>query len=257
MAGGVIPELDLSGQVALVTGATRSIGRATAIALAEAGADVLVSGRWEEGLDRVSAEVKAKGRRALSSVCDVTDARSVESTIEKCREQLGRLDIVIANAGIFPEMKPAEEVAQQEWDAVIATNLTGVMRTCLAAGPLLIEKRSGSIVITSSIEGHVALEGDLSYIAAKHGVVGLTRSLAVEWAKHGVRVNALCPGFVVRDDEPLLEDDEMMKLITNRTPLGRWGTAREVALAAVFLASPAASYITGTTLAVDGGWLAQ
>jgi NAD(P)-dependent dehydrogenase (short-subunit alcohol dehydrogenase family) len=139
---------------------------------------------------------------------------------------------------------------------VVAVDLTGVMLTCVVAGRQMIRAGGGSIVTISSVEGQVALEGDFPYTAAKHGVLGITRSLAVEWAKHGVRVNAVCPGFTVRDDEPLLDDEAVNAIVRARTPMGRWGSAREIALAVAFLASPAANYVTGATLAVDGGWLA-
>jgi gluconate 5-dehydrogenase len=163
----------------------------------------------------------------------------------------------VANAGTFQEFGPPQELPLAEWNRVLSVNLTGVMLTCIAVGKqMLAQGGGGSIVTVSSIEGHVAVEGDFGYIASKHGVVGVTRSLAVEWARDGIRVNTICPGFTIRDEEPLLEDPDALELIDRRTPLGRWGQAREVALAAAFLASPAASYITGASLPVDGGWLA-
>jgi NAD(P)-dependent dehydrogenase (short-subunit alcohol dehydrogenase family) len=250
------PEFDLSGKAAIVTGASRSMGRATAITLAEAGADVVLCGRWLEGLERVADEVADQGTRSIPVVCDVSDPEAVENLVQVCQDSFGKIDILIANAGVFPGLRPAEEVTLESWDRVMATNLRGVMLTCIGAGRKMIEQGGGSIVTISSIEGHVALEGDFPYIASKHGVIGLTKSLAVEWAKFNVRVNTISPGFIMRDEEQLVKDPAIVELVTTRTPLGRWGSGREVGLAVTFLASPAASYITGATLAVDGGWLA-
>lgn len=250
------PEFDLEGKVAIVTGASRSIGRATAVTLAEAGADVVLCGRWTEGLERTAGEVAERGRVGIPAICDVSKPEAVENLVSTCLSRFGRIDILVANAGVFPGLAPAENCTLDSWDRVMETNLRGVMLTCLAAGRTMIQQRAGSIVTISSIEGQVALEGDFPYIASKHGVIGLTKSLAVEWAKYGIRVNAICPGFIMRDEEQLVKDPEIVKLVTTRTPLGRWGSGREIGLTVAFLASPAASYITGAALPVDGGWLA-
>lgn len=251
-----IGELDLTGRVALVTGASRSIGRATALALAQAGADVTLSSRDGAALDSVAMEVEALGRRALPVVCDVTDPKAVERMVDACCAELGSPDLLIANAGIFQTWQPSERLSLEEWDRVIAVDLRGIWLCCLSAGRLMLEHGHGSIVTVSSIAGLVALRGTVSYSAAKAGVTALTRTLAAEWADRNVRVNCVAPGFIERDVEPLKDDAAAQARIFARTPLGRFGTPREVALTVLFLASDAAAYITGATVPVDGGWLA-
>lgn len=252
----MIPEFSLEGRVAIVTGASRSIGRATAKVLAEAGADVVVSGRWEEGLERVAGEVRERGRRALPVVCDVREAEAVDGLVASCLDRFGRLDIVVANAGIFQlPLAPPEDVPLELVDDVLSTNLRGVWLTCVAGGRAMIgQGGGGSVVIVSSIQGASTVAGTASYVASKHGVNGLTKSFAVDWARHGIRVNGVSPGFIERDGNPLADYPEVLSFVEARTPLGRQGQGREVGLAIAFLASPAASYITGATLLVDGGW---
>lgn len=253
----MIPEFNLEGKVALVTGGSRSLGRATAKVLAEAGADVAICGRWEEGLQRVATEIKELGRRSLSVVCDVSDPEQVDGLFSSCLETLGRLDICIANAGMFQvPPTPSDQVSLETWDQVMDTNLRGAMLTCNAAGRAMIERGGGSIVVISSIQGVRTIPGTLSYVASKHAVIGMARTMAVDWAKQNVRVNVIAPGFIERDGNPLAEYPELMELVATRTPLGRQGQGRELALAVLFLASPAASYVTGATLLVDGGWTA-
>lgn len=253
----MIPEFSLEGKVALVTGGSRSLGRATAKVLAEAGADVAICGRWEEGLARVKGEVEELGRRALSVFCDVSDEGQVNALVGACLDELGALDICVANAGIFQvPPTPSHELATSIWDEVMAVNLRGAFLTCNAAGRAMVERGGGSIVAISSIQGVRTIPGTLSYVASKHGLIGMARTMAVDWAAHGVRVNVIAPGFIERDGNPLKEYPELMELVETRTPLGRQGSGRELGLAVLFLASDAASYVTGATLLVDGGWTA-
>jgi NAD(P)-dependent dehydrogenase (short-subunit alcohol dehydrogenase family) len=249
-------ELSLDGRVAIVTGGSRSIGRATARVLAEAGADVVLAGRSQAGLERAAAEVEEAGRRAVPLVCDVTRPEDVDEVVRACKRELGPPDVAIANAGVFQEWGPTQEMSLQEWDRVVATDLTGVMLTCRACGrEMLADGRGGSVVTVASIAGLVALPGAAAYTAAKFGVVGLTKALAAEWAGHGIRVNAVAPGFIEREEDTLPDRPDDLARVIAATPLGRRGRPREAAMAALFLASPAASYITGAVLAVDGGWV--
>jgi NAD(P)-dependent dehydrogenase (short-subunit alcohol dehydrogenase family) len=256
MSAGRIGEFSLGDEVVIVTGGGHSIGRATAAAMAQAGAQVVVAGRTEGALERVAEEIGARGGRAVPIVCDVTDDDAVRALVARCVSELGPPTVLVANAGVFQRWQPSEELSRGEWDRVLATNLTGVMTTCQAVAKEMIPRRHGSIVTISSIAGLIGLKLAASYTATKFGVIGLTRTLAADWAAHGIRVNAIAPGFIERDEEPLKDDPEMMAAITGRALIARLGMPREVALAAVFLASPAASFITGATLAVDGGWLA-
>lgn len=252
----MISEYGLEDQIAIVTGASRSIGRGIATVLAEAGADVVLCGRQLEDLENVAGEVEALGRKGIPVICDVTDRDAVAAMVATCKTELGAPTIAVANAGVFQEWGPAKDVPPEEWDKVIGIDLTGVWHTCQLAGREMIANDGGSIVTISSIAGVVALTGTGSYTAAKFGVIGLTKVLAAEWAEHGIRVNAVSPGFVERDVEPLKEQPEVVDQLMSRTPLARWGTPREIGLATAFLASPAASFVTGTNLPVDGGWLA-
>lgn len=252
-----LPQFDLSGRVAVVTGGGRSIGRATARLLASAGADVVVAGRDGAALARVAEEVAATTeRRVLDVVCDVTDPEAVAGLLETCIRELGTPDVLVANAGVFQEWQPSAELTLAEWDRVNAVDLRGVWICCSAFGRAMLARGHGSIVTVGSIAGLVALPGIAAYNAAKAGVVALTKTLAAEWATRNVRVNCVVPGFIERDVEPLYDDPAALARILDRTPLRRFGTGDEVAAAVLFLASDASAYVIGATVAVDGGWLA-
>jgi NAD(P)-dependent dehydrogenase (short-subunit alcohol dehydrogenase family) len=253
-----LPEFDLTGATAIVTGGSRSIGRGAAIALAEAGANVVVSGRQEGDLKSVVSEIEAFGGTALPVACDVRNEGDVGDLIATTVASFGALNIMVANAGIFQKWASAEEGTLAEWDDIYATNLRGAMLSCMAAGRQMLQQATGgSIVTISSIQGMVGIEGTMSYTASKHGVIGMTKALALDWASYGIRVNAIAPAFIARDEEPLQRDATAIEFVTRNTPMARWGTTRESALAVLFLASPASSYITGAVLAVDGGWTAR
>lgn len=253
-----LPEFDLSGKVAIVTGGGRSLGRGAATVLAEAGADVVVVGRSPEPLDAAVADIEALGRKGLAIVADVSDVAAVDEVVRRAVETFGHLDVMVANAGVFQSWAPSEDLTNEEWEHVLSVNLTGAMNCNMAAGKQMIAQGTGgSIVNISSIQGLVAIEKTVAYTASKHGLMGVTKCLGVDWAPYGVRVNAIAPGFVQRDVEPLQEDPSTVDFVTSRTPLARWGTPRELGMAVLFLASPASSYVTGTVLAVDGGWTAH
>lgn len=244
--------------MAVVTGASRSIGRAVSIALAEAGATVALLGRDSRALDAVSGEISAApaSKPALPVPCDVADPDAVEAAIRHCAKAIGTPDILVANAGVFQEWMPSEDLPLDEWDRVMAVDLRGLWACCRAAGRLMLERGSGRIVTVSSIAGIDSLPRMAAYNAAKAGVVSLTRTLAIEWASRGVRVNCVVPGYIERDVEPLKADQATYRGIVERTPLGRFGKPREVAMAVLYLASDMSSYVAGSTLVVDGGWTA-
>lgn len=242
----------------MVTGAGRSIGRACARVLAEAGASIGLLGRDIAALDAVAAELDREAPKSPVTVlsCDVSEPGAVDAAANRCRAELGTADVLVANAGVFQDWMPSEHLPIEEWDRVVGVDLRGLWLTCRSFGRRMLDRGSGSIVTVSSIAGLTGMPHMASYVSAKAGVVALTKTLAAEWADRGVRVNCVAPGFIERDVEPLRGDPAAMERIERRTPLGRLGRSREVALAVLFLASDASSFCAGATLVVDGGWTA-
>ncbi|WP_307089497.1 2-dehydro-3-deoxy-D-gluconate 5-dehydrogenase KduD [Sphingomonas faeni] len=246
---------DLSGKVAIVTGANTGIGQAIAFALAEAGADIAAVGRTP-AVETVE-KVRALGRRAEVVSADLSTIEPVQRVVDETVGKLGGLDILINNAGII-RRADAVDFTEQDWDAVVDTNLKSVFFLCQAAGRHMIGQGSGKIVNIASM---LTFQGGIrvpSYTASKSGIGGLTKLLANEWAAKGVNVNAIAPGYIATNNTAALQADEVRnKSIMDRIPTGKWGDASDLGGAAVFLSSAAANYVQGHILAVDGGWLAR
>jgi gluconate 5-dehydrogenase len=244
---------DLTGKVALVTGATRGLGYAMAKGLAQAGATVVLNGRKADALAASIATLAESGARAFASVFDVTDRDGVRAGVGAIEAQHGRLDILINNAGI-QRRSPLVDFRQEDWDAIIATNLTAPFLVAQAALPGMIARRSGKIIHVASLMSELARPTVVPYTAAKGGVRQLTRGMAVELAPHNIQVNAIAPGYFATEmNRALIDNAEFNAWVCKRTPAGRWGEPAEIAGLAVFLASAAADYITGQLLVIDGG----
>ncbi|MBK6662467.1 MAG: glucose 1-dehydrogenase [Thermoflexaceae bacterium] len=247
---------DLSGRVAVVTGAGRGLGRTMALALAAAGADLAVSSRTSRSWNRWRTRCTRSAAAANPSPPDMTRPADADALAEAAVSRLGRVDILVNNAGINIR-KPVLELTPAEYREVLATNLEGYFLAARAFGPHLVGQRSGKVINISSILGSVALANQAAYASAKGGVEQLTKVLALEWAAANVQVNAIAPTYFETDlTRPLYEDPERRRFITERTPAGRWGQPHELAGAVIFLASAASDYVTGHTLVVDGGWTA-
>lgn len=244
---------DLSGKQALVTGASKGIGRAIALAYAEAGADVALVSRSADLLAETGKEIEALGRRALVVPADLTDRDAAAAAVAAAIDGLGHLDVIVNNAGGSNFMVEFKDLRLRGWDKIMRLNLDSAMAVCHAAAPHLLARGGGSVVNVASM---AALGAPFlaPYAAAKAGLVALTKTLAVEWASAGVRVNALCPGWTATDLNRNLWADEAANAATvSGVPMRRWGTAEEMAQPAVFLASAASAYMTGQVLFVDGG----
>jgi NAD(P)-dependent dehydrogenase (short-subunit alcohol dehydrogenase family) len=258
MGASVLDRFRLDGKVALVTGGTKGLGRAMAEALASAGASVVLTGRTSETAEAAAREVaQAEGARTLGLGADVSKSAEVTAMVARVLDAFGRLDILVNNAGINIR-RPIEKLEESEWEQVIATNLTGPWLCCRAAVEPMRRQKWGRVINVSSTLGQVGLADRTPYCSSKGGLTLMTRTLALEWARDGINVNALCPGpFATEINRPLLDDPVAREAMQAKVPQGRWADPVELGPVAVFLASEASSFVTGATILVDGGYTAQ
>jgi NAD(P)-dependent dehydrogenase (short-subunit alcohol dehydrogenase family) len=248
---------DLTGRTAVVLGGTTGIGRALVDGLVQAGADVVASARREAEVRTTAAAIEAAGKRTLRHTCDVSDKATIQRLHDEVLKTFGKVDILINCAG-RTKRTPSLEVSEEEFSGIVDTNLTGTLRACQVFGRSMIERRYGRIINIASLSSFVALYEVAAYAASKAAVASLTKSLAIEWAKHGVNVNAIAPGvFRTSLNQKLLDETQRGQEFKLRTPMGRFGKVEELAGAALFLASDAASFVTGEIIVVDGGFLAS
>jgi 2-deoxy-D-gluconate 3-dehydrogenase len=251
------PEFDLSGKVAIVSGAGRGMGSHFAMSLARYGADIVLCSRTRSELEKVAAEIRELGRRVLIQQMDVLKNSEIQAMVEAAVKEFGKIDILVNNAGLnVPQW--AEEVTEEAWDRVMNTNLKGLFFVAQAVGRVMIKQKRGKIINISSQSGSVGLIMRAAYCASKGGVNLLTKVLAVEWAKHNVLVNAIAPTFVETPlTKPMLAKEDFRIYVLGNIPLGRVGKPEDVIGAVIYLASEASNMVTGHVLLVDGGWTAQ
>ncbi len=253
----ILEQFSLKGKTALVTGASRGLGQAMAVALAEAGAYVICSSSSENGCDETLTAIKNNGDSAIQLAADLSSRNEINTFIEKVNEISDKVDILVNNAGTITR-HPATEYPLDEWDMVLQVNLSAVFQLCQAFGAKMIENGGGKIINTASLLSYSGGITVPAYTSSKHGIAGLTKALANEWAKDGVNVNAIAPGYFRTDNTQALQDNtDRYKQITERIPSEKWGIPSELGGAVVFLASPASNYINGHLLTVDGGWMAR
>ena len=251
------PTFDLTGKVALVTGSTQGIGRAVALGMANAGADVVVVGRSVDNCNAVAGEIRDMGRRALAVPTDITDQAAVQRMVDAAVAEFGHIDVLVNNAGSAVTRK-AEELTMEEWDYVTDVDLRSAFMVAQAVGKVMIRQNGGRIINTVSVYGYVGGKLVLPYLAAKGGLAQVTKGLAMEWAKYNINVNAFVPGYIrtpMNDKE--LENEKVYNSIIRKIPARRLGTVEDMIGGMIFLASDASDYVTGAFLAVDGGWMCE
>ena len=248
----ILHKFSLSGKTAIVTGASRGLGRAMALGLAQAGANIVIT----DVLDtkKTVKEIEALGVKAMGLKVDVTKVKDIDSMVKKTMQKFKKIDILINNAGIY-FATPVASMAEKEWDKIISVNLKGNLLCARAVGKEMIKQKSGAIVNIASVAGIMAFAQSAAYNSSKAAIIMLTKTLAAEWAKDGIRVNVICPGVFATDmTKGLLTDKGFQTMIKTKVPMARYGTPDELMGAALYLASDASSYTTGLALVVDGGW---
>lgn len=253
MSNGILERFSLKGKVCAVTGASRGLGRAMAVALAEAGADVVVTARSETALAETADAISAHGRRSLAVPCDVHDTKSVAAMVDRAIGEFGRIDVLVNNAG-GGDMKPLIEMSEEEWLRIVDLNVNSMFRLCKLVGPHMIASGKGKVINMSSMYGLVGEKNVTAYCASKGAIIQFTRALALEWAQHNIQVTALAPGYIYTErTSRVFDDPELSALLTSRVPLGRIGQPEEVGHLVVYLASDASDFMTGSVIVIDGG----
>lgn len=252
-----VSKMNLERKVATVTGGSRGLGRGMALALAEAGADVVVTSRTLPALEKVANEIRALGRKSLAIECDVSNVEDIRRMVQLAKDEMGRIDILVNNAGTIVR-REALELGEEDWDPVINTILKGSFFCAQAVARVMIQQKKGKIINIGSLTSKIGIPGRIAYVASRGGILQLTKALAVEWAKYNINVNAIGPGYYeTQQTAPLFADKAWTERALKKIPLGRFGTAEDLAGAVVFLSSDASDYITGQMIFVDGGWLAM
>jgi len=251
----ILDKFNLKGKAGIVTGASKGLGKGIALGLAQAGADLVIASRTQSLLEKVAHEIRRYGREVLVVAVDVSKKKDIDRLVEKSLDKFGKIDFLFNNAGTI-RRSPSEDYSEKDWDEVININLKGVFLLAQAVGRVMIKQGGGKIINTSSLIAVTGGKTIPAYAASKGGVAQLTKSLANDWAKYNINVNAIGPGYFKTDQtKPLWTDNARYRELTERIPMGRWGNPDDLAGTAVFLASEASDYITGQTIWVDGGWL--
>lgn len=246
----------LANKVSMVTGSSKGLGRSASLALAKAGSDVAVCGRNQADVDKVVEEIREIGSNAAGFLFDVTQKQSVQQGVEQIVSHFGRIDILLNNAGTNHRV-PVLEYPEEQWDKILQTNLKAYYLVAQQVVPQMIQRNYGKVINMSSILGHVGLPNQLAYASSKGGVEQMTKVMALEWAKQGVRVNAIAPTYFETEMvSQIRQDAERFNFINERTPMGRWGQIEEIEGVVIFLAGSGSDFITGQSLVIDGGWTA-
>jgi NAD(P)-dependent dehydrogenase (short-subunit alcohol dehydrogenase family) len=254
----IMDRYSLKGKTAIVTGGSKGLGEAIAISMAEAGANIVITGRDQAGMDKVAKDVKALGVKALTMQVDVLKVADIQSMVDKTLAEFGKIDILVNNAGINI-VKPLVNITEDDWDKVLDTNLKGYFLAGQAVAREMIKQKSGVIIQNSSVFGRTGFPNLSPYISSKGGVVQLTKAMAIEWARFGIRVLCIAPSYIVTEmaKRDIEANPKILEQNLKKIPLRRGGEPREVGDVCAFLASDAASFMTGDTIMIDGGWLSM